>query len=90
MTFNIEPLEIIQTAVKLSFNVISVNDSTAVIYYELFRADGRIAEKGNREIPIQALQILGQVPLDIANLNLILAGFEITAIDQIFPEQTES
>jgi hypothetical protein len=86
MTFNIEPLSIAQTAVQLTFNVISTSDTTATVYYELKREDGINAEIGNKEIPIQALQILGQVPINISYLNQVLAGFNIVATEQVLPE----
>lgn len=87
MTFNIQPLQITQTAVQLNFNIISVDDQTATIYYELKREDGKMAELGNKIIPIQALQVLGQVPISLEALNQVLAGFGVTATEQIFPQE---
>lgn len=87
---NIEEYTISLTATTLEFRVVDTTDTIASVYYCLRRADGRVAEEGNKTIPIAALAILSEQPMNIPALNTLLGpGWGITAIDQILTEGSE-
>jgi hypothetical protein len=84
---NIEEYPITLVATTLEFRIVDTTDTVANVYYCLRRVDGRVAEEGNKDIPISALAILAQQPMNITALNTLLyAGWGITATDQILPE----
>lgn len=85
MQFNIEPHEITATATRLFFEITGSNETHARIAYKLFTADGKIAEESTKDLPLAALSILTP-PINVNELNVILAQFNVVATSQITPE----
>jgi len=80
MTFDIIPFPITQTAISLRIRIKDSNETTCTIYYELFRADGRIVETGVKTFPIEALAIIAQKPINKAALNVLLSEWNLEAV----------
>jgi hypothetical protein len=83
MLFSIQPLTITVSANQLFVDVVGTFQATAKIYYRLIKPDGSSAEEGNKEIPLEALALLAQNPMNIEQLNQLLSQWNITAIEKI-------
>lgn len=88
MQFTIQPYEIKTTATKLSFSIVKTDDTTATVQYRLHKEDSSLAEEGYKVVPLAALSILSQSPVNISALNELITQWGIVATQQIIQDAT--
>lgn len=75
------------TSTQIGLTICGIGTDSACVDYTLYRPDGSIFERGVKNTTFQAVGIVIQRPLNLTNVNMVLAYWNIEAIRQIFPEE---
>lgn len=80
MILNIEEYNLTLTCTTLEIqNIGNRTKDTFEVFYALKRADGYVAEQGNKTLPIQALPLFVP-PYNMPGINQMLSQWGITAV----------
>lgn len=82
MKFLLEPKQITYTATSLEVEILPTIGNQVEVKYTLRNALGSAFETGNKMLPISALALLSQQPMDLQAFNQVLAEWGITATEQ--------
>lgn len=80
--FELQPYEIKTIATRLSINVAEIRTDGVDIDYVLSTSDNKELERGKKIVPLAAMALLSEMPVDVTALNQLLSQWGITAIQQ--------
>jgi len=82
MKLNIQDFKIELISKTLEFRIIGSTENDFTVYYELRKADGGIAEQGNKILPISVIGLFSP-PYNISVINQVLAEWGVVATSAV-------